>query len=845
MTGDIYVPAVGPDDAKVVLIGEAPGGDEEKALKPFIGRSGQLLRNVMSSVGIVPHHAFITNVCHYRPQYNDIKKFVSITDTKRIGGLPKVKPNKKVSEGIVELFHDLARVKPNVAVPLGNVALWALCGVMSIGKRRGSILELNWDMPRSHALDTHGLMTSSLVDDIAAVQGMKVIPSYHPAAILRNYNMLPVMQSVDFQRIYDESHTPELNLPEREYIINPEGQQLLDLWEQTKAADLISYDIECVGGTTLYCVGFSIDPSWGWTLTADNAEHMHIIHDILTCSTPKLAQNGLFDQSFLAMYSGIQVENYCEDTMVAQRCCYAEYPIGLDFITSVYTREPYYKDEGKNWSPKDAEDVERFLTYNIKDTCLTLEAFQAQSRDELSDELIHTMYRRLMDQVPAYVHQMVHGIRVDLGEMERLRRKYTKDAMELQDALDKVVGEHLGNLLLRYRDSKNVKKAAAIEHMLSRVLKGMGTIQGGLNVNSSKMLQEWLYGIRGMKVKRHKKTKKPSVDESSLIQLFGESQDDTLLTILKIRQYRKRLPYLNMKTDGRSYTYYSANPVKASTGRSAYSKTIQQYGLNVQTIPHELRTMYVPERGYSFSYFDYAQAEARIVAYTAGIAAMIKAFETGGDVHILTAEHIFSLDPTEIEEYPHRYLAKRCNHAFNYEMGPYKFWEIVNTDAPDTGIGITRSEAKQFRERHLRAYPELELYWQKIKDMLYVNRTVITPLGRKREFPGRLNNDTFRAAYSHYAQGTVADMVKQALLATYNYLRATWEQNHPDTRVMFENHDALLIQYPTGAEDELFPEIIKRMEIPFITGGYEITIPVDVAYGPNYGDLTKYASTPT
>ena len=70
------VPASGPAQARIMIIGEAPGVEEERQLKPFVGLSGQELGRMLSEAGIVRSECYLTNACKYRPPGNDIEEFI-------------------------------------------------------------------------------------------------------------------------------------------------------------------------------------------------------------------------------------------------------------------------------------------------------------------------------------------------------------------------------------------------------------------------------------------------------------------------------------------------------------------------------------------------------------------------------------------------------------------------------------------------------------------------------------------------------------------------------------------------------------------------------------------------
>ena len=75
----IKVPPTGPCPARIMIVGEAPGADEVKAMQPFVGASGRELDKMLSEAGIIRADCFITNVCKRRPPANDITNFLLST----------------------------------------------------------------------------------------------------------------------------------------------------------------------------------------------------------------------------------------------------------------------------------------------------------------------------------------------------------------------------------------------------------------------------------------------------------------------------------------------------------------------------------------------------------------------------------------------------------------------------------------------------------------------------------------------------------------------------------------------------------------------------------------------
>lgn len=134
----------GNQDAKVVFVGEAPGQTEDETGRPFVGRAGKLLDNMIDSMGLTRADVYIANICKCRPPGNRKPK---------VDEMELCKPY---------LLTQLATIKPKALVALGNTALGALTGKDGgITTRCGE-----WEL----------------------IGNWKIMPCYHPSALLRNPN---------------------------------------------------------------------------------------------------------------------------------------------------------------------------------------------------------------------------------------------------------------------------------------------------------------------------------------------------------------------------------------------------------------------------------------------------------------------------------------------------------------------------------------------------------------------------------------------------------------------------------------------------------------------------------
>ena len=125
------VPGEGNLNAKIWLIGEAPGETEERLGRPFIGGAGRILEGILQEVGLRRDRVYIDNVMQERPPKNDFSIFYQDKGKKV--------PSEKLLEGHRRIQDLVSQQRPNVVVALGNEALFALTGKHQITHWRGSI----------------------------------------------------------------------------------------------------------------------------------------------------------------------------------------------------------------------------------------------------------------------------------------------------------------------------------------------------------------------------------------------------------------------------------------------------------------------------------------------------------------------------------------------------------------------------------------------------------------------------------------------------------------------------------------------------------------------------------
>jgi len=418
---------------KIAFVAEAWGREEAKVKIPLVGDSGKLLDRLFTAAGLKPRLSLdnygnvrkvadngmlITNVIQERPLNNNILPFIHVE--------AGVVHDKAVSH-IKRLKQELKAADPNVIVACGNVSLWVLTGKKGIMNYHGSILE------------------STLIP------GKKVIPIIHPAAALREH-IYTHMIAMDLVRVRKEAETLDIDLPKWDLIIDPTFGQVAKYLTDIKPGSMVSCDIETITNR-LFCISFgkndgsaisipfydeNLQPMW----TADDHSQIWLlIREVLESPvTHILGQNFSYDYAALKEWNHINPTNI-QDTMVAQRIAFPDLPAGLNFLTTQYTRQPYYKDEGKDYmrAPKGG-DLIKFWKYNAMDSVILHPIFEQQCR-ELQRLKNTEAYKAQVSLIPVLIDMQFRGVKIDMKAMKKAHKDGWTEWDEMFKELRDEVGE--------------------------------------------------------------------------------------------------------------------------------------------------------------------------------------------------------------------------------------------------------------------------------------------------------------------------------------------------------------------------------------------------------------------
>lgn len=799
-----YVKADGSLHARLVLIGEAPGRQENLNRKPFVGASGFKLADWWGEVGLRRTDFWIDNVYPYQPPGNNILT-VPAADLAWWAN--------NLHERIAELDD------PWLIAPTGNVALRVLMrrdiydNTVKITNYRGSIMEY---------VDNRG-------------RRIKMIPTIHPASIFhtknksqdKNPGRIEKHCRLDWRRIAHEATFREVNLPQKEYRINPTSAELREFCDAvTRDAKVMSVDIETPSGIDISCVGFAYEPNWSLTIPlhhqagiAADPEHYHAIRYLCELAhVEKILQNGTFDATWLWKTEGIWLTNYIWDLMYMHHALDPVDDHDLGYMKSVLIRGEYHKDEAK--------DPKKIAKYNTSS-----EAMDTYCGMDNTDqrEIWQVLHDRLaacgrlqfyLDHyaalIPSLLAMTFGGIRTD-AERRALRQMQLKaDIIELQDKVTAAAGRPL-------HTSHKTFSTAKVKKYIYEDLQMPPPKQRGRPVLTTNEIQ-----LR--KFRNNYPQRCAAVVDS----------------ILETRRKQKLVENLSdAKTDPDGYMRAEYVPT-TEAGRLASRSNPWRTGRNLQNVDKKVRDTFIPDPGHVFLEVDESQAESRVVYVLSGDPTLIELARRHPsifDQHTYNAHRIFGIPESDIV-YDQRQIGKKTVHGAQRGMRGDKLSGVLLKD----GYVRSAEECQAFLDSYMREHPGMDTYFRWIRDQTMRNRYLANSWGRVWDISfERLGDDVYRRAYSFLPQSEVGDLLKQWGQIPAHALCAQW--GYENARLAAQVHDSVLISLRPECVYPMAVYLQQWLERPRVyqtaAGPVELTIPVTFTVGHNWAGQTEWKVLPS
>lgn len=784
----------GPIPARIMLVGEAPGADEERVGRPFQGASGQELNRMLGEAGIMRSECFVTNVARVRPPGNEINLFFAkakkdiTSDHVQIRNRHCTRP---IVEGLRLLESEIAAVKPNVIITLGGTALWSLTGLEGISKWRGSML---------------------------SCRGTKLIPTLHPAAVLRQWSDRAIVIN-DLRRASRFRDGRPYPKPSYRFILRPDFRTATLTLEGiiaglNKGPCRLSFDLETRGGH-IACAGLSwtledaicipfmcVERQSGYWNANEEAILTWLLSSVLTHPNAQVVgQNILYDAQYTYRHWHF-VPNVAQDCMISQHSIFSDLPKSLAFQASMYCNHyVYWKDEGKNWDPKIGEEA--LWHYNCLDCVYTDEVGRVELEmvEKLKLQSVHSFQQSMFWPV---LYAMKRGVRIDLETRARLTNEVHSEISRRKAFLNEVLGFPLNPA------SPKQMHALFYNDLKQPVIKTKGSkgIPGRPTLNDDAL----------QTIAKREPLLKPIVNAIADIRTMNIFLSSFLEATLDIDDRMRCAFNIGGSASGKS----APKTYRLSSSENAFGS-----GTNLQTVPSKkskslnkatqrgsveglgdpyqypnIRSMFIPDPGYVFFDGDLDRADLQVVVWESDDAMLKAALRQGVDIHLLNAYVLQNkaVPPLEelVETHPKyldhrqplnalREFAKIFCHGTNYlgqprTMSAHTGWLIRD---------IERAQATWFG-----AHPGIKAWHTRVINQVTRHRFVENRFGYRWYIFDRVDA-IMPEAVAWIPQSTVSIVINKIWSAIYNRFgeRGGQPLQLPDAEVLLQVHDSLCGQF--------------------------------------------------
>ncbi|MEY4152038.1 MAG: hypothetical protein RL470_97 [Actinomycetota bacterium] len=341
------------------------------------------------------------------------------------------------------------------------------------------------------------------------------------------------------------------------------------------------------------------------------------------------------------------------------------------------------------------------------------------------------------------------------------------------------------------------------------------------NVASPKQLQVVLFEELGLPKTKKIKTGY-TTDADALSWLFEKTAHPVLAALLRIRETKKLATTIEglvveIQKDKRIHTHFAQTV--AATGR------LSSVGPNLQNIPvrteegRKIRDCFIAGSGYdALLTADYSQIEMRIMAHLSNDEHLLKAFESGEDLHATVAAEVFGVKPSDVDPEMRRQI-KAMSYGLAYGLSSYGL---------AAQLDLTPPAAQDLMDRYFERFGGIRDYLKTVVDDARKVGYTETVMGRRRYLPDLMHDNrqrrevAERMALNAPIQGSAADIIKQAMLNVQSALVAGKYQS----RLLLQVHDELILEVLKAEIDEVSELVRVQMG-----KAYPLRAPLDVSVG--------------
>lgn len=776
---------------EVMIIGEAPGANEERTGEFFSGKAGQLLTKLLDKAGIERSDVYITNAVHCRPPDNR-------TPTK-----------KEINACKDWLDQEIARIKPKYILLLGNTPLISVLGEKGIRKLRGKPI---------------------------IKEGVIYLPTYHPSYALRDPTQEPTLQADinTFKSLIDFKGLPKEQALNIRIVRNKED--LEEMCYDISGNSIVSFDLETTGlysftnegQITSFGVGTH---EYQWILPLHhrdspwkNYDHKPLIKKVLKAASgaKMCAHNGKFDALWLFnKYRLLWKPDF--DTMLAHFILDENSRHGLKLLANIFCGAPDWDiDKDQKAGAATLEDLARYHAHDLYYTRRLKFIFEKMLKKDAS---LHKVFHKLLMPVSSmFIDIELEGVLIDKNkfqEVEQILRKriaeskakMDKYAPDLNWASTKQVGELLfGKLGLNPLDKTAGGKNSTSESVLKR-LADMHEIPREM-MNFREANQQLSFFIEGWKPWLCDWRLHPTFKLSGTVTGRLSSDSPNL-------QQVPRDPFIRsliVAPDGWELVESDLSQIELRIAAELAQEKNMLYAFQTGEDVHWKTAIREIYRG---------QGYVKEVIKTANLLGKKNLTYSGAIELMLKAGHEACIEVMPMWKEA-RKKAKAVGFGYLYGM----WWKKFIIYARDNyGVKVTELEAQESRGAFFDLYPSFPDWHIKQKKFAKANGYVRSLTGRMRRLPAAArkpvgydydHEEALRQSINSPVQSFASDLNLMAALE----MHSTFDPSY--YRIIGTVHDSILQYVRKDKLKEVVPKIKKIMSHPKLMDDFGIRLSVPI-----------------
>lgn len=753
---------VGNPHADIVIVGEMPRHYEVKANRPFAGNAGTDLTAMLYEAGLVTADCYFTLVMKAPTP-------IALIDS-LFYDKAKTRPKEELIRAVIDLHAEIKAINPKVVVACGDLALYALCGKLSVDAWRGSYLTVN---------DT----------DIPC------IPTYSPITIQRQWEYR-VFAVRDLTRVKGILDNPQSAIePPKNFLLAPSFPEveaylsgmLATLDNATDTVPIV-VDIETRRRSFIDCIGLATSKTSAICIPFDTHSNPHYFTEDEEFQVVRLlsrifrhpkagiiTQNGLYDEQYTITLWGAPFNNL-GDTMIMHALCYPGLPKSLDFLSSLYCSwHRFWKNESQE-ADTSLDDRGRWV-YNCKDTTATFEIWEVL-QGVIKKRKLTAQFEFLMTLRNNLLRMMLRGVKINTSRRAEVSLELMTAASQYEAFIHRIVGK-------------------------------------ALNPKSPKQMREFFYDELHLPPVFDRKKGTITCSFEALTKLSKREPliwpvVSAFIDLRSIGTYHSNFIKPELDSDGRVRCTF--NPVGAETFRLSSSENAFGRGMNFQNLPKggqkktriampNIRAQMVPDSNHTFYDIDLDRADLQVVVWEADDRELKQMLREGVDLHIENAKVLYNKTNLN-EDSPERQVAKQFVHGTNYG-GKAKTMAAV--------CGLTVHETERMQARWFGAHPGILEWHQRTEHNLETTRSVTNAFGFVRTYYDRIDA-ILPEALAWIPQSTVAIVINTGLNNAFaDKLLSRYHE------ILIQVHDSVAGQYVTAQEAFVLPRLHQHflVTIPY------------------------------